>query len=230
MKIKVMSFNIQHCRDYVKRVIDVNLMTNTIKKFSPEIIGLNEVYGKYEDNLPQTQIIGEELGFYHFFGQSITFKGIPYGNGFLSKVKPDNIKIVKIPDPIPDDDGPYESRTIIKADFEKFAVLVSHFGLMTSEQKNAVETTVNLIKNINKPVILMGDFNMESSDPSIAPFYTLLKDSLTKEVFSYPSINPQKRIDYIFVSKDIKVIDANIEPIIASDHFPHTAILKLPNN
>src|SRR5690554_3857028 len=227
MKIKVMSFNIQHCRDYVKRIIDVDLMANTIKKFSPEIIGLNEVYGKYEDNLPQTEIIGKALGFNHFFGKSIIYKGIPYGNGLISKDKPIDIKVVKIPDPIPDKDDPYESRTIIKAEFEKFTVLVSHFGLMKAEQKNAVDMAVNLINKINKPIILMGDFNMESSDPTIAPFYALLKDTLTKESYSYPSINAEKRIDYIFVSKDIKVIKANIEPVVASDHFPHTATLEI---
>jgi endonuclease/exonuclease/phosphatase (EEP) superfamily protein YafD len=31
------------------------------------------------------------------------------------------------------------------------------------------------------------------------------------------------KIDYIFVSKDVEVVSANIPAIVASDHRPHTA-------
>lgn len=225
MKAKFMTFNIQHCRDYVKRVIDIDLMTRTIKKCNPDIIGLNEVYGEYEDKPSQAQVIANKLGYHYYYGKSIIYKGIPYGNAIISRYKLNNVEVVKIPDPIRNTDEPYESRTIIKAELDNFVVLISHFGLVKSEQENAVQTVTNLINKINKPIILMGDFNMDPNDSTLKPIYNLLNNTLEDNIFTYPSINPTRKIDYIFASKDIRVLDAQIPNLVASDHLPHTAIL-----
>ena len=50
---------------------------------------------------------------------------------------------------------------------------------------------------------------------------TLVDDSL-----SFPSDNPVEKIDYIFVSKDIKINRAKILDEIFSDHLPHLAIIN----
>lgn len=52
-----MSFNIQHGKDYVNQVIDLDLMVDTIKKCQAEIIGLNEVFGESVDEPSQAEII-----------------------------------------------------------------------------------------------------------------------------------------------------------------------------
>ena len=46
MVIKFMSFNIQHGKDFINQVIDLDLMVDMIKKCQAEIIGLNEVFGE----------------------------------------------------------------------------------------------------------------------------------------------------------------------------------------
>jgi endonuclease/exonuclease/phosphatase family metal-dependent hydrolase len=43
---------------------------------------------------------------------------------------------------------------------------------------------------------------------------------------SFPSDNPSVKIDYIFVSKDLKVQSADIPTIISSDHRPHIAAIE----
>ena len=40
---------------------------------------------------------------------------------------------------------------------------------------------------------------------------------------SFPSDKPRIKIDYIFVSRDLKVVSADIAEIVASDHRPHVA-------
>ena len=50
---------------------------------------------------------------------------------------------------------------------------------------------------------------------------------MNTKLLSFPSVNPNRKIDYIFVSKDINILDANIPSIVASDHFPHTATLDI---
>lgn len=226
MIIKVMTFNIQHCRDYIKRVIDVKMFARQIKNLNPDIIGLNEVYGEYDNNRSQAEEIAEELGYHYYFGKAIDYRGIPYGNALLSKYKINNPIIIEIPDPIKTTDELYETRCIIKASILNFTVLVSHFGLVKSEQENAVKTAAHEITKIKTPIILMGDFNMESNDPTLLPINNLLINTLD-EGLTYPSINPTKKIDYIYVSKDIEILDAEIPKIVASDHLPHTAILKI---
>lgn len=44
--MKVMTFNIQHCLDYMNDKIDIDLFVNAIKEISPDICGLNEVREK----------------------------------------------------------------------------------------------------------------------------------------------------------------------------------------
>ena len=111
---------------------------------------------------------------------------------------------------------------------EELNVLVSHFGLNPDEHRNAVET---IVKNIpTEHCVLMGDFNVEPDNHVLAPIMEKLYDTakmffLTK--LSFPTDVPSVKIDYIFVSKDLVVNEADIPEVIASDHRPHTATIKI---
>ena len=75
----------------------------------------------------------------------------------------------------------------------------------------------------------MGDFNVEPNDPLLLPIREKMYD--TSELFSapklsFPSDEPKIKIDYIFVSRDIEVLSADIPLIVASDHRPHVAEIK----
>lgn len=236
MTIKFLSFNIQSCRDYVKRNFDPLLMANTIRYLGSEIIGLNEVRsdGSHPDFFNHTKIIAESLGYdYYYFGQALTLDSGPYGNAIISKYPIKRIKTFIIPDPVvKDEDAYYETRGIIKAEIADFTVLITHVGLAKSEQTNAIKTIMNLIDDIKTPIVLMGDFNMEPNNPLLSPIYSHFIDTATffsTPLLSFPSINPVKKIDYIFVTPEIEIITADIPQITASDHYPHTATLKIPS-
>ena len=72
-----MSFNIQHCLNFVTREIDYDLIADTIKKCGADIIGLQEVRnkGKSKDYKKQAKIIAKKLGFYYYFAEAIRFNG-----------------------------------------------------------------------------------------------------------------------------------------------------------
>ena len=74
MQIKIMTFNIQHGRDFIKRDINLPMMADVIRNQQADIIGLNEVRGKgtHVDYQEQAQIIGEDLGFYYYFVRRLT--------------------------------------------------------------------------------------------------------------------------------------------------------------
>ena len=76
----------------------------------------------------------------------------------------------------------------------------------------------------------MGDLNLTPESPLLAPIREKMFD--TAELFagernSFPSDAPNKKIDYIFTSPDIKVLSADIPPIVASDHRPYIAEIEL---
>ena len=233
--MKIMSFNTQHCLNYIEQKIDFEIMADTIKKFDPDIVGLNEMRDKGEEPEfeAQTAILSELTGMkYHYFAKAIDVRGKnPYGNAFLSKYPVISVETILVPDP--DEFDPevtfYETRCLLKAKLEGgITVLVTHFGLHPDEQKNAVNT---VLKNLEKEkCILMGDFNVLPDDKILDPIRERMADTaelFEKPLFSYPSDNPDIKIDYIFTSPDIEIISADIPAVVASDHRPHIATVNI---
>lgn len=235
MKIKVMSYNTQHCLNYITREIDFDIMADTIKKCDADIIGFQEMRDE-SDHIEydaQAKIIAEKLGFdYYYFAEAIRFDGKdPYGNALISRYPIKSVETILIPAPETKKyDGYYETRCLLKATIDVGSglnVLVSHFGLNPDEQENAVETVVS---NIPKEhCVLMGDFNMEPNNPILNPIMQKLYDTaqaFSAPKLSFPSDTPTVKIDYIFVSKDLKVQFADIPEIVSSDHRPHVATIE----
>ena len=231
--MKIMTFNTQHCKNYVTGKIDYEVMAKAIRECGADIVGLNEMRGEgtgegYEAQVQKLAQLAEMPYFY--FAPALCFKHGPYGNGFLSKYPITGAEIVPIPDPeIKGYDGYYETRCVLKAHLEGgITVLVSHFGLNPDEQELAVKTVLE--NKVEQRCILMGDFNMQPQDPILQPIFAKMKDTavcFTGEKFSFPSDAPNKKIDYIFVSRDVEVLAADIPAIVASDHRPHTADLAI---
>ena len=232
--MKIMTFNTQHCKAYLQGEIDFELMADAIKRFEPDVVGLNEMYGAGEDPkfTAQVETLAELAAYpYHVFAKAIDVKGNnPYGNGFLSKLPIENFEVIPIPDPaVRSGKQLYETRCLLKAVLAGgITVLVTHFGLNNDEQQNAVDTVMQYLAA--EKCILMGDFNVLPDDPVLAPVRARMKD--TAEMFDAPKLSwlsdvPRQKIDYIFVSPDIDVIAADIPEIVASDHRPHTAEVLL---
>lgn len=232
--MKIMSFNTQHCCNFIKKEIDFDIMADAIKQCDADIVGLNEMRDKGNDDGydSQTAILSELTGLEHYyFARAIYVSdNNPYGNGLLSKYPIKSVQTIPVPDPEPrTGTGYYESRCLLKAKLENgITVLVIHFGLNPDEQKNAVNVVLDNIED--EKCIVMGDFNVEPDDGVLNPIRECMKDTancFTEALMSFPSDNPCKKIDYIFVSKDIDVVSADIPAIVASDHRPHTAILNI---
>ena len=76
----------------------------------------------------------------------------------------------------------------------------------------------------------MGDFNMKPRNRILKPIKERLYDTAKKfeyKKLSYPSDKPKVKIDYVFASKDLCVVNADIPKIISSDHRPHLATIDL---
>jgi endonuclease/exonuclease/phosphatase family metal-dependent hydrolase len=136
-----------------------------------------------------------------------------------------------IPDPDPKlfANDYYETRCILKILLKGgITVLVTHFGLNSDEHECAVRA---IFENLcDEKCILMGDFNVTPSNPVLNIIRDKMVDTadfFTEEQLSFPSDNPNRKIDYIFVSHDIEVISAEIPGLVVSDHRPYTATIKV---
>ena len=230
--MKIMSFNTQHCLNYLEQKIDYEIMAAAISSQGADIVGLNEMHDDGEGAVygSQVKMLSQLTGLkYYYFAKAIDDVKGPYGNAILSKYKIINASTITIPDPYPKKyKDCYETRCILKAELENgYTIFVTHFGLNPDEQENAVKTILEILKD--EKCILMGDFNVAPSSELLVPLRERMMD--TAEAFnenklSFPSDNPTIKIDYIFISKDITLKDADIPSIIASDHRPHTATIE----
>lgn len=229
--MKIMTFNIQHARDYQKGIIDIPLFVRAIQDNNADVCGLNEVRGEgpMEGYTDQTNALGDGLGFHRYFGEAIKVGGTsPYGNAIVSRYPIKNVETVAIPDPEDRSNGNYfESRCVVKAlievDSKDVLFLVCHMGLNLSERENAVETVCKLIDEATTPVILMGDFNTTPDAVELQPIRTRMMDTDACAdqcgECTFPSDAPNCKIDYMFY-KGLKCNHVQTIKAIYADHLP----------
>jgi endonuclease/exonuclease/phosphatase family metal-dependent hydrolase len=227
-KIRVMTYNVHLCigvdgqRDY-QRVADIILRTD------PDVVALQELDSATLRSNGEITI--EELAFrtnmYSVFGPYFDFDGGTYGIGILSKEKPLSTKSVKIP-------GRIENRLLI-AEFEEYIFCCTHFSGSDEAKYKSTLILNELFSESVKPVIFAGDLNaMPGSDVinSIETRWNMISDPLMP---TFPSYDPQRTIDYIFLLKtedlnySIDAIVVDDEPV-ASDHSPVWAEITVMNN
>ena len=237
--LRIMTFNAMHCglhEHYLKtgeHVIDAKRYAEDIAKIAPDVVGLNEIRGNDVNDFygEQTDLLCKHSGMkYSFFAPAIQFNDGPYGNAMLSNLEPVSLENIKIPDPeVKKYDGYYETRGLIKAKLEGgITVLSTHFGLNPDEVENAVKTVLENIED--EKCIFMGDLNLVESDARLDAIRERMTDTAQvfgKGMLTFPSHAPEIKLDYIFVSKDIKVKNVFIPTDVVSDHFPFVAEIEV---
>lgn len=230
--MKILTFNIQSCKDYITKEYNYHKAGDLIKEINPDIVSLNEVTNGYYPEygaryFEQAKTLSDYCGYpYYHFGEAIKIHDIsPYGNAIMSKYAIKDIKDIKIEDPIRDEDCYYESRAIIRCEIEDIVFITTHMGLANGERINAVKKIIEITKEETKPIILLGDFNMLPDSDIIKPLYDYYSDTtnlIIGDINTFPSINPETKIDYIMIRKDANIKIKNVEIIkkVASDHFP----------
>ena len=251
MQLTIMTFNIQHGVNHALRLkapdtqdyglIDLERVSEAIRRFQPDIVSLNEVRGLSDDPCftAQTEYIAGHAGFpYFYFGKAIEAYGRgPYGNALLSRYPFDSIETVMIPDPKEKrPNGHYETRSLIRSairlpEGQKLSVMNTHFGLEPDEAGNAVDTVLSLT-DPSQPTLVMGDFNLTPDDAIFQRLLTVYTDSanvLDPAVIAltYPSHAPEMKIDYILGCGALTFEAATIPDLVVSDHRPYLATVNL---
>lgn len=237
-----MTFNIHHGRGSDK-VVDIDRIAKVINKSDAHIIGLNEVdkhFSKrsmYED---QVSALAKRLKMNAVYGPTLTIKSRrkenkvrQYGNALLTRFPLRNQKNHQF-NFIP---GLIEGRALLEARITineiELTVLVTHFSLNPILQQIQTKAVLSKIKDSKNPIILLGDLNLKPKSVRWNQINHFLSDSFEAigkaDGHTYPSSNPRKRLDYIFLSPSLQVVNSQVLGNLptASDHLPVKTTITL---
>lgn len=227
--IKVMTYNIHH-GEGTDGIYSLSRIARVIRKQSPHLVCLNEVDYKTERTFGDEQVrkIAADLGMDFTFARNLEFQGGWYGNAILSRfpIEFAENKIYKCKDS-PERRGVLH--TIVKIGDKKVHFYATHLSVDSLESADEGKELLNVILDwgTEEPIIIAGDFNMEPSFQRIHEFSYYFYDIgyfLEPGGYTFPSDNPQVRIDYIFSNDLLAPISVDVikneNTIVASDHLP----------
>lgn len=212
--VRVMTFNIRHGRG-MGNLVNIKRTIADIMASKADIIGLQEVdrYNLRSGYKDQVRVVAQALDMYWTFSPCIQSGRRQYGNAILSKYPIKRSQITTL-------SAYKERRMALQADIlvadSLIQVVNTHLGVSHKEHQLQMPILMNTLQDTTLPMIIMGDFNMEMSDPLMAE----LKHGWNKAVTGQPTFYKGTEIDHIFVSTGLHVTKAWTHPTRASDHYP----------
>lgn len=247
--VRLITYNIEYCEgiegiwyQYLKfwkiffppKKLDQRIV-DALKRLNPDILTLIEVdTGSFRSRgIDEVRFIEQKLHLksfvekikYPLHGWLKLFHHVPIldkqANSIISKYKLLNIKYHVLHEGT--------KRVIIEATVhcpQKITLLAAHLALGTKARTRQIEELIKIVNNIKNPVILMGDFNTFNGEKEIKDLLkkTHLRDKISLDKhslpFTEPAWHPNKRLDYILTSPQVKVKRYSVLNFHFSDHLP----------
>lgn len=195
-----------------------------IQAVQPDIMGLVEVDGGSfrTGRLCQAEIIARQFGFYHVietkYGSSSVASRIPLlksqGNAVLTRMPIISHRFHYF------DEG--VKRLVIQVCTERLTIFLVHLSLTYRNRQYQLERLYRLIRRVDRPMILAGDFNVLWGVRELELFLgaTGLVSANPEKKPSHPSRAPKRELDFILHSPELKVTHFQIPAVTYSDHAP----------
>ncbi len=235
--LKVLSYNVHSCIG-TDRDLDPSRIAHVIAELDPDIIGLQEldVGRQRTQGIDQAHVIASLLKMEFHFHAALQVAEERYGDAILTSLPMRFVKGGMLPS-----SGEQRGAVWVEvtAGDKQVQVFNTHFGLRRSDR---VQQASNLLGPIwmghpaveNKPKLLIGDLNSigrSTAYKRIAQQFTDVQQAVRSARPTFPSKYPLMRLDHIFVSKDVEVLDAQVisTPLTrrASDHLPLLAKIRV---
>lgn len=225
-QLKAATYNIRHARGLDDKV-DLDRIAQVISDMKVDIIGLQEVDDRWprSGSIDQALYLADVLGMHHVFGAGFSKGSSRFGNAVLSHHPILYCEVFRMP-------SSREPRALIQTRIDMDDTIlefyVTHLGLKTQERIDHINRIIIPTIDTVWPRILVGDFNCRPDSKEAKLLKTSLRDVCTEDGFyTYPSGQPNERIDYIIVSEQITQQEVQVVDSRASDHCPLAAILSL---
>ena len=237
--MKIITFNFKNTRDIIINKVLKNRIAKVVEIYNknlPDVIGMQEITNKelriFKKELINYNIIGESR---HSFGLSDEYNPL-----FLNK----NIKIIKNKTYSLSENIEKLGQKLLNAKYpricttahiiynnERYLIINTHLDHQYDEiREKELDILTKIIKselNKNENLIVFGDFNMNRCE---------MIDKFSENNNLYITNNlgntyKNKAIDYIFVSKSLKVnkaikLEKEYDDVIISDHNPVLVEIK----
>ncbi|SFB17608.1 Metal-dependent hydrolase, endonuclease/exonuclease/phosphatase family [Rhizobium sp. NFR07] len=237
-RLKLLTYNVHSCIGTDRRLAPERI-AEVIAEARPDIIGLQEldVGRKRTGGIDQAHAIAEILKMKHHFHAALDVEEERYGDAILTALPAEQVKAGPLP-------SVGEQRGALWIEVEvgdvRLQVLNTHLGLRRIDRMRQADALLGTEwlgddRCTDQPVVLLGDFNSIPSSPPYKRIAGKLEDvrrSIAGTLRpSFPSRFPLLKIDHVFVSKGIKVMDAEVisTPLarLASDHLPLMATIEV---
>ena len=113
-------------------------------------------------------------------------------------------------------------RLVLQMDLRTIAIFIVHLSLKYRHRQHQLEQLHALTEEIDKEVIIAGDFNTFWGSRELTLFLsaTQLKSANLLNAPSHPSHAPLRQIDFILHSAGIRIDNFYIPDVRLSDHSP----------
>jgi endonuclease/exonuclease/phosphatase family metal-dependent hydrolase len=233
---RIVTYNVHRCVGTDRR-LDVGRVAAVLAQLNPDVVALQEldVGRRRTGNVDQAHQIAERLEMTHHFHAALQVEEERYGDAILTTLPERLVKAGPLPgyDPIRSLEPRGALWVEVEVDGRPLQVLNTHLGLVPREQQIQASHLAGKAwldhADCAWPAILLGDFNATSSSlvyrtltAQLRPARRLARRRQPSSTF--PSPLPVLRIDHLFVSPGIEVLDvfAPFDPLTraASDHLP----------
>jgi endonuclease/exonuclease/phosphatase family metal-dependent hydrolase len=222
-QLKIMTYNIQQGFD-VEGNKSLEALLAVIRAVDPDVLGLQEsdTARVANGNVDAVRYFADNLDMYSYYGPTTTTG--TFGIALLSKYPIQNPTTFFMY-------STGEQTATIQAEISKedktYQIFVTHLG--NGGPLFQLEDLLTRIQG-SENVIAMGDFNFRpATDQYVLITQTLADSWLLKwpDGKETPGISSEKRIDYIFVSPRLTVLESEYSVSSASDH-PYAYIVIEP--
>jgi len=233
---RILTYNVHRCVGADRR-LNIERIAEVIARLEPDIVALQELdVGRLRTNgVDQAHEIAQRLDMTFHFHPALKVEEELYGDAILTTLPERKVKAGPLPGyrRIPSLEPRGALWIEIEIDGRPLQVINTHLGLVPREQQLQATHLAGPgwlgHPDCAGPTILLGDFNASQSSivhrTLTARLAQARRLSPTKSPTStFPSALPVLRIDHLFVSREVRVLDvfAPFEPLTraASDHLP----------
>jgi endonuclease/exonuclease/phosphatase family metal-dependent hydrolase len=224
--LRVLVYNI-HAGTDAKRVSNLDRVAAMIRDSRADIVLLQEVdkRTRRSGNVDQLDSLRTLTGMRGVFGRTIDYDGGEYGLGILSRWPIARSSIQPLPVEMPHPG--YEARGALAAGIEspagRIRVVDTHLDASRPAYRTQQSAALLRIAGEQGADLIGGDLNSEPQDGVIAAltnggFRDLYPECGAPPGFTFPVVEPVKRIDYLLASRRWKCVSASVLSADASDH------------
>ena len=219
---------------YLKRTNgNLTKIASFMRSVNPDIVGLIEVdSGSFRsEKSNQAEAIARELKHYYVYQSKYSTTSLAQkipvlnkqGNAILTRREIKSQKFHYLREGV--------KRLVLELELEEFTIFLVHLSLKFRHRQYQLQELHSIVKDVKKPVIVAGDFNVLWGDRELQLFLaaTGLQNANGQGKPSHPSRFPRRQIDYIFCSSEIRATGFQVPSVRLSDHMPLICDFEIGN-